>query len=356
MNEAAGHTTPALLPPVLDALFLSYAGVHPETACALKGDASERRLFRIRGGELVLIGVQGPNIAENIAFIAFARSFRAAGLRVPEIFAVSDDCSAYLEEDLGDVQFADWLRYRRSDGENTGEVIDMYALILDELLRFQVDAVNRLDYRLCYQTRAFDRVAMLADVRYFRDNLLYRLDSRPYDEAAFMREAAELVEMLDATPRDCFLYRDFQSRNIMLRDGEPWFIDFQSGRLGAPQYDVASLLFDSRSTLTENQQAVLVDGYLRGLSRRCSVDARLFNYLFDGFAVLRLLQALGAFANLGLNKGKPHYLDFIPSRLENLASLLERSKLMQTLPYLRDTLLEIASDAKPLHFTSEERH
>ena len=324
----------------LAAMHAAQFGEEPLSVSALKGDASDRRIFRLRGTASVSIGILGPNIPENRAFIGFARSFRAAGLAVPEIYAVAEGHDAYLEEDLGDTTLAVWQE-SLAPGRR-GDLLSMYERVLGELVRFQVDAADAPDYGLCYQTREFGREAMAFDINYFREHFLGRLVTTPWDAAAFARETEALIELLLRAPRDGFLYRDFQSRNIMIRDGDPWFIDFQSGRRGAVQYDVAALLYDSRSRLSEAERSLLVARYCGRLEERQPLHRDEFLFLFHGFAVLRLLQALGAFGNLGLNKGKPGFLSLIPSRLAALADLLRSAEIMFALPALREMLLAVA--------------
>lgn len=324
----------------LEDLFVRWAACPPHSVHALKGDASDRRLFRLAAEGRSCIGVIGPNIEENRAFVGFARAFRSRGLRVPAILHTDDEGRMYLEEDLGDTLFSDWQRDAFADGDR-GRVLAMYARILDDLLRFQFDAADAPDYALCYQTRAFDAGAMMKDMLYFRDHVLRRLLQRPWDEAAFVEDAGRFVTMLDAVPREGFLYRDFQSRNIMLRDGVPWYIDFQSGRRGAPYYDAASLLYDSRGGLREDERLELLRGYREGVRARRPVDDEEFAALFDAFAILRLLQALGAFGNLGLNKGKPAYLSLIPSRVDSLGVVARRSVLLRDVPSLHGLLLDL---------------
>lgn len=313
------------------------------SVAAMKGDASDRRIFRLRGEEGSSIGILGPNIAENRAFTGFAQGFRAAGLRVPEIYAIGDDHASYLEEDLGDLTLAGW-QAALPEERRIPEMRAMYTDVLGQLLRFQIDAAEAIDYSLCYQYPEFSAEAMTFDIRYFRENFLERLVVRSWDQSAFTRETAALIELLLRTDRRSFLYRDFQSRNVMVRGDEPWFIDFQSGRRGALHYDVAALLYDSRGNLSESERMLLVSRYCDMLEERRPVQRDEFLYLFHGYAVLRLLQALGAFGNLGLNKGKPDFLTLIPSRLDALGDLLRAAEIMYALPELRALLLSIADD------------
>ncbi len=314
----------------------------------LKGDASDRRILRLRGDSRSAIGVVGPSIEENRAFVGFARTFRQEGLSVPEVFAVDDAERCYLEEDLGDTTLAAWLENHR-DGESVDAAAQaMYRRVLDELLRIQIDAADKIDYSLCYQTDSFAAEAMHFDLEYFRTMFLTPLVRLSWEDAAFARDGEKLVSLLLEADRRYFLYRDFQSRNIMIRHEQPYFIDFQSGRRGALQYDVAALLYDSKGRLPEEVRSQLLSHYCDGAASRIDLDRDRFTWLFEGFAVLRLLQALGAFGNLGLNKNKPSFLTLIPSRLRSLGALVARADIMNALPALRKMLLDICEDPDAL--------
>lgn len=324
----------------LTAMHAAWCGEDVREVSPLKGDASDRRIFRLRSDRRTSIGVLGPNIPENRAFTGFARAFRAAGLAVPEIHAINDRHSAYLEEDLGDMTLAAWQESHGAD--DRAALLTMYGRVLEELLRFQVDAADAVDYGLCYQWPEFGAEAMAFDLDYFRTHFLERLVTIDWDREVYVRETQTLVDILLRADRCYFLYRDFQSRNVMIRDDAPWFIDFQSGRRGALHYDVASLLHDSRGALTEAERMQLVGRYCDGLATRRPVNQDEFLFYFHGFAVLRLLQALGAFGNLGLNKGKPGYLALIPSRLRALRAVIDVAEVMHALHGLRGLLHEIA--------------
>lgn len=314
----------------------------------LKGDASDRRLLRLCGRSASAIGVVGPSVDENRAFISFARSFRAHGLAVPRIHAVDDRERCYLEDDLGNTTLAVWLEGHRTNDVPDAEAERMYRLVLDELARFQIDAADDVDYSFCYQTAVFATEAMHFDLSYFREMFLLPLVRLPWDKTAFARDGQRLVTMLQEADQRFFLYRDFQSRNVMILDDAPCFIDFQSGRRGALHYDVAALLFDSKGRLPADLRQRLLAHYLDRVEERFHVDRGQFGYLFEGFAVLRLLQALGAFGNLGLNKNKPEYLSLIPSRLQGLGALVAEAEFMQQFPDLRRLLLEISAEPDAL--------
>jgi aminoglycoside/choline kinase family phosphotransferase len=329
--------------PALRALYREAFGEAADRVAAVRGDGSERAIFRVFGASRSVIGVHGANLAENRAFIGFTRAFHAAGLPVPELYAASGDGACYLEEDLGDLTLGDWQLGRRLREEFPSDVQAMYERVLADLVRFQVRGAGAVDYRLCYQTAEFGREAMLADVEYFRAMFLEQLAPGECDAARFTEETARLVEVLAGEPRPCFLYRDFQSRNILLHRGRPAYIDYQSGRRGAPQYDAASLLYDSYAGIPPQRRDELLRAYLRELGAAMPVDERRFLHLYGGFAALRVMQALGAFGNLGIRKRKRWFLASIPPAVENLAHLAAHAPLLREYPYLRSLFTGIAS-------------
>ena len=322
----------------LSALYLCAFGCEPSALSALRGDGSDRRITRLEGAAGSAIGIWGDNIAENRAFLGFTRTFAACGLCVPAIYAVDEDERCYLEEDLGDTLLFDWQAERRVGEEFPPEVFAMYARVLRELPRFQLDAAERIDYGLCYQYPEFGEESISFDLRYFREMFLDQLFPE-YDAGDVEREFATLTAMLLAAERRHFLYRDFQSRNVMITRGAPRFIDYQSGRRGALQYDVASLLYDAKARIPESDRRALIDGYIEEASLRAPVDHAEFLRHFDAYALVRVLQALGAFGNLGLRKRKPGFLSSIPPALDNAVLLTARNPLATALPALADVLV-----------------
>ena len=323
------------------------------TVTPLKGDGSDRRIYRVSGDRLSVIGIQGLNIAENRAFIGFSRTFLRHGLSVPELFVVSDDEAFYLETDFGDVTLYEWQKSRRVGDGFPREVFDLYAKVLRLLPEFQIRAGRDLDYALCYQYPEFAEDAMWFDARYFEEMFLGQFPVGDIDSAVFAGECARLIAWLCGADRSHFLYRDFQSRNIMIADGEPHFLDYQSGRRGALQYDAASLLYDANAELPEDVRRQLLDVYIDAIEADLAVDRNSFIELFDGFAIMRVMQALGAFGNLGLRKSKRRFLGSIPSALRNLATLTARAEVMRHLPYLRSLFARIAADDLLLSITEE---
>ncbi|MGD0546636.1 MAG: phosphotransferase, partial [Terracidiphilus sp.] len=230
---------------VLQQLFERHFRLLAEEVRPLQGQlgGSGRAIMRLSGGGRTAIGILYPVREENLAFLSFSRHFRRRGLPVPEIYAEDLSRNAYLEEDLGDTTLFEFLGCHR-DGETIApEAIEAYRKVVADLPRFQVEAGRDLNYKLCSPRASFDRQSIAWDLNYFKYYFL-RLAAVPFNEQALEFDFTRLTKFLLGADHDYFLYRDFQSRNVMLRDGQPYFLDYQGGRKGALQYDIASLLYD----------------------------------------------------------------------------------------------------------------
>src|SRR6201993_827036 len=235
---------------VLNRLFEQHFHVPAEKVTPLQGQlgGSGRVIVRLTGGAFTAIGIQYPVREENVAFLEFSRHFRRHGLPVPEIYAEDLTQDAYIEEDLGDTTLFDFLNIHRT-GETIGaEAVEAYRKVVAILPRFQIEAGRDLNYKVCYPRASFDRQSISWDLNYFTYYFL-RLAGVPFNEQAWDLDFGRRTKLWLAATHDYFLYRDFQSQNIMLRDGEPFFLDYQGGRKGALQYDIASLLFDAKADL-----------------------------------------------------------------------------------------------------------
>ena len=240
---------------VLKQLFEDHFHAPAETVLPLQGElgGSGRRILRLAGKGRTAIGVLYEGREENVAFVEFSRHFHSLGLPVPEIYGEALQQGAYLEEDLGDITLYDFLSEHRS-GENVGpDVMRAYRKVVAMLPRFQVDGGRDLNYKVCYPRASFDRQSIRWDLNYFKYYFL-RLAGIPFNEQGLEDDFGRLTKLLLSADREYFLYRDFQSRNIMLRtlvNGglEPFFVDYQGGRRGALQYDIASLLYDGKADL-----------------------------------------------------------------------------------------------------------
>ncbi len=270
---------------------------------------SGRSIIRLAGDKLSAIGILYDIREENIAFLEFSRHFRRHGLPVPEVYAEDLSQGAYLEEDLGDTTLFEFLSRNRT-GENIApQVVEVYRKVVAVLPRFQIEAGRDLNYKVCYPRANFDRQSIAWDLNYFKYYFL-RLAGIPY--------------------------RDFQSRNIMLRGGQPFFLDYQGGRKGALQYDVASLLYDAKADLPPELRQQLLAHYLDALAGFVKLEREEFMQHYYAYVYIRIMQALGAYGFRGFYERKAHFLQSVPYALTNLRWLLHHVKLPIALPTLMD--------------------
>src|SRR5580704_7110942 len=306
---------------------------------------SGRRLVRLTNGKVKAIGVLYNVREENVALIEFSKFFRCHRLPVPEIYAYDLDQGAYLEEDLGDTTLFDFLSANRA-GERIAEpVIEAYRKVIAVLPSFQVEAGRGLNYNVCYPRSSFDRQSIAWDLNYFKYYFL-RLAGVSFNEQALEDDFVRLADFLLQAPHDYFLYRDFQSRNVMLRSGQPWFLDYQGGRRGALQYDIASLLYDGKADLPPALRQQLLDYYLDCLADHIPLPRAAFMEHYYAYVYVRILQALGAYGFRGFYERKTHFLQSVPYALKNLRWLAHNVKLPVALPALMDAFQGMLSSEK----------
>ena len=320
---------------VLNKLFEKHFGSPAEHIQPLQGElgGSGRKIIRLSRGNQSAIGILYGVREENAAFLAFSRHFRRRGLPVPEIYGEDLDRGAYLEEDLGDTTLFDFLSANRSGDAVKPQAIEFYRKVVAELPRFQIEASRDLDYSVCYPRGSFDRQSINWDLNYFKYYFL-RLAAIPFNEQALEDDFDRLSNLLLEAPGDYFLYRDFQSRNVMLQQGQPYFVDYQGGRKGALQYDIASLLFDAKADLPPELRQQLLDVYLEALSRHMRIDREAFHRYYHAFVYVRIMQALGAYGFRGFYERKAHFLQSVPYALKNIRWLLHNARLPIELPTL----------------------
>lgn len=331
-----------------DALLRLYADVRggrPASVVVVAGDGSQRtyhRLFAEDGS--TLIGAFGPDPDENRAFLSFSRAFRGIGLPVPAIHAVDEQAGVWLAEDLGETTLFAFLEEARlrKPGAFPAAALPVYRRVLEILPRFQVEGDAAVDYSVAHPHSAFDRQSILWDLNYFKYHFL-KLAHIPFHEARMERDFERLAGSLLEAPREFFLYRDFQSRNVMLKDGEPWFIDYQGGRRGALQYDVASLLYDAKADLPEAVREELLEWYLAALEGHVEIDRASFLEHYRGYVLVRIMQAMGAYGYRGFFERKPRFLQSVPYAAANIRRLLEQG-LPVALPELERAFGRIVSE------------
>ena len=287
----------------------------------LPQSGSERRYFRLHGKDGPVIGTYGANIKENETFFYFSGHFNEKNLAVPEILAVSDDLLFYLQEDLGDIS----LLNRLEDEGFSKEVYQLFKKSLEALALLHVKGDEGMDYNKCLTNTEFGKQAIMADLLYFK---YYFLDAlrKPYDKQKLIDDFEALSNYLTHTEYKYFMFRDFQSRNIMVckdaiscvsANDTVHFIDYQGGMKGAPQYDVASMLWQARANLPDEWKNNLLNDYMDSFENIIGqkVDRTIFRSQYNGYVLIRLLQVLGAYGFRGLFERKAQFLTSIPLAL-----------------------------------------
>jgi len=304
---------------ILRDLFTHWSGEEARLVTELPASGSDRHYYRLSGSETDAIGALNPDEKENKAFVGFSRHFGNIGLPVPEIFAVHPDGQAYLLSDLGNETLFSLL----TDEGLSNRVKDLYRQVIAWLPQFQVNGINGLDLELCYPRMAFDRQSMMWDLNYFKYYFV-RLSGITFDEQALEDDFEKLISFLSEAPAEYFMYRDFQSRNVMIAGNRPFFIDYQGGRLGPLQYDLASLLFDAKANLPNDFREELLNRYMEEAAKLTTINREQFTRYYYGFVLIRILQALGAYGFRGFYQKKEHFLQSIPYALDNLNYLLNQ--------------------------------
>lgn len=299
----------------------------------LPASGSYREYARMKSANHQVIGAHNQDIKENQAFLEFSAHFRNKNIPVPHIYAVNANMESYLQEDLGNTTLFDFLsRTRETEGFSV-KIVNEYKKVLRQLPRIQLVAGKDIDYSYCYPRDAFDKQSMMWDLNYFKYYFL-KLAKIPFDEQALEDDFQTFSDYLLAVDNNAFLYRDFQSRNVMLKDDEVYFIDYQGGRKGALQYDLASLLYDAKANIPEAEREELLEFYLDELSQYKHIDREKFKSLFGGYVLIRIMQAMGAYGFRGFYEKKEHFLKSIPFALKNLETLLARNTIQAKLPEL----------------------
>ncbi|WP_234445907.1 RapZ C-terminal domain-containing protein [Carboxylicivirga marina] len=314
-------------------MFEKWAGEEARSYVMLPPSGSYREYYRISGRSKSAMGAYNSDSKENVAFLEFSKHFKGKGLPVPEIYMVDESNNVYLQEDLGDVTLYGFLQGLRKDKEFPEDLVNFYKKTLTQLVSFQINGGEGLDYTKCYPRQAFDRQSMLWDLHYFKYYFL-KLARVPFDEQALEDDYHKLINFLLEVKHDYFLYRDFQSRNVMVVNDEPWFIDYQGGRLGALQYDLASLLYDAKADIPHAVRADLLNFYMGELSQYTKVDEGDFSRHYYGYVLIRIMQAMGAYGFRGFYEKKEHFLKSIPYAIDNLKYLLDNVNLGVELPTL----------------------
>lgn len=337
---------------VLKGLYCQTTGEKPEKVVELTGSGSNRHYYRIEGVAGTYIGVIGESVEENKAFIKLANRFADRGLSVPRVVAVTPGRDAYLQENLGDRLLFDEI----ANGRQTGEFSEHEKMLLKKTIRRLADIQYRgaegLDFEVCYPLPEFCCRTVMWDLNYFKYNFL-KLANIPFNESRLEDDFEKMADYLLAESFTTFMYRDFQSRNVMIKDGEPWFIDFQGGRKGPAHYDVASFLWQAKANIPGNLREELIEEYLDSASQYADIDRAGFKKRLQHVVLFRLMQVLGAYGFRGLFERKAHFMESIPGAMRNIRELMEVNDfsdyptLVEVLNKLADKF--IPTDDKPDH-------
>jgi aminoglycoside/choline kinase family phosphotransferase len=327
------------LPKIIADIYQKYSGEKPFSVVQLPATASDRLYFRITSHtKHTVIATHSSNLRENNSFINLARHFASHKLNVPQILHVEPDFSTYIQEDLGDMSLFSLLQ--EQPGNNITEPIKShYTKALKQLIRFQIDASKNLDFSQCYPVETFDKQSMMWDLNYFKYYFL-KPSTIQFEEDLLEKDFHTITDSLQKDDLQYFMFRDFQSRNIMISGNEPWLIDFQGGRKGPVLYDLASCILDAKANLPQSFRNELTEIYYDLLPSQIRPDRDYFHQKLAACKLIRLLQALGAYGYRGMIQKKELFLQSIPYAAANLKQLLSEN-LPVVLPHLTNILQDI---------------
>lgn len=300
---------------------------------------SSRKYFRIITETTSYIGTYNDNIEENNAFIHFSKHFKNANLPVPEVIAIDNDNKCYIQTDLGDEFLFDYAKNCISNDSFDDTTIELYKKAIENLVLFQIKGHESLDYSVAYPSPSFNFQSIIDDLNYFKYFFLKLNEEITFNETRLNKDFTEIAKYAMSAPNDFFMYRDFQSRNIIVRDNNTYFIDYQGGRKGPLQYDIISLLYQVKAQIPKNIRGILLQHYKDNLSKYINLYDVNFDKYYNTFVLLRLLQVLGAYGFRGLIQKKQHFIESIPYAIDELIDLKDNLDF----PFATDELSAILS-------------
>ncbi len=331
------------VPECLLRLFKAYTGRHPEHLVPLARSGSARRYFRLQSWDVSLIGTFNPDKAENLAFRHYSGVFKSSGLPVPEVYAMNRNRTCYLQQDLGDESLYNLVQQHGGMQHAGPELIDRFRQALSHLVVFQLVAHKSINYqKFSFAGQRFDKAAILDDLQYFRHFFLKVHPELQYNEKRLLRDMDRFARRCASAPLDSFMYRDFQSRNIMIFNNMNYYIDFQGGRTGALQYDVVSLLWQALAGFSKSQRDALITGYKHDLAMINPAVANVFDTYMPLFVHLRQMQVLGAYGLRGILQRKAHFLKSIPHAVRSVTNNLIHYPLPEEFTELKSVLFALA--------------
>ncbi len=348
VNKASAQTISTL-----EKLFEEHFGQLPEKVELMPVSGSDRRYYRLKSTQYSVIGTFNANTAENNTYFYFTQLFQKHEINIPEIYKISKDKKYYLQQDLGTVSLFDQLM---KEGL-TEDVRHNYHKALEQLTRVQWIAGRDANFDQCFATRQFDEKAIMADLFYFK-YYFADLQKIHYNKSLLMEEMELLSKELGRVQPQMLMYRDFQSRNIMLYEGKAFLIDFQGAMQGPAQYDLASLLWQAKAQLPQAWKEDLLNKYIAAMNALpiARMDEIHFRKGYAQFVLLRLLQVLGAYGFRGLLERKPHFISSIAPALKNLEIFLEQYPQIPAYPELRSLLERLSSREMQELYRQPERH
>ncbi len=326
---------------ILADLFEEHFGTKPDSVVPLPISGSDRRYYRLQNSEHTAVGTYNANVSENNSFFYFAELLRKHEVNVPEVYIVGKERKFYLQQDLGDTSLFDLL----AQEGHTDEVKEYYLKSVEQLVKAQWLAGVECNFDQCFSSKSFDEKAIMADLMYFK-YYFADLQKIPYDKNQLMEEMEQLSRELGRIQPQILMYRDFQSRNIMVHEGKVFFIDFQGAMQGPPQYDLASLLWQAKAKLPDNWKEELMNKYVSAMDdvKIARIDEIHFRKGYLQFVLLRMMQVLGAYGFKGLLEHKPHFISSISPALASIKGYLSDNPHLPAYQELRSLLENVCSE------------
>lgn len=328
-------------------LFEQWSDNIPDNILKLPHSGSNRTYYRIKHKDTSAIGVYNKNLKENIAFLNFTKQLLESNIKVPLIYSEKLNNDIYLIQDLGDNQLLSWLLSNKTENQFSNKAFNIYKKVIRELIRIQIIAGRNFDYSKCYQHSIFDEDSIKFDLNYFKINYAVALNLK-FDQNKLDSEFNLFAKYLLTADNNYFMFRDFQARNIILVNDNPFFIDYQGGRKGPLQYDLVSLLFQAKAEIPALIKNQLLEYYTTIAQLFVPIDKDKFIEYYFAFALIRVLQTLGAYGLRGLIEKKNHFIESIPLAINNLVYLNDKVEILNKLPELRNIIDQIinAEDIK----------
>ena len=317
-------------------------GMTPVDILPIAESGSSRKYYRVKTSEASVIGTYNANVEENEAFFYLTEHFGKMHLPVPKLLAVNKERTCYLQSDHGDDTLFSHVQHALAAGKYDEQTVGLFKQTLEQLVRFQIEGHRGLDYSKVYPVPCFDKPSVMDDLDYFKYYFVKPHAEIVFNETRLKAEFNTFADVVCRAKNDFFMYRDFQSRNVMIDQDKPCFIDYQGGRRGPLQYDVVSLLYQVKAQMPQNLRDELLGYYKQALTAYLDPDSVDFDRYYPYFVYLRLLQVLGAYGFRGLIQKKAHFIESIPYALKELKTWNEKHPL-DAYPELQSVILQVVS-------------